>query len=81
MFFATSLGPAAQRPAAHGVYHYVVAKFPSRDSVPSYELYAAMETVIREQKLQLNAAAALDMLAQAGLLRFDAGTDTAFFTG
>ena len=80
MFFASSLGPAKERPTAHGLYHHVVAKFPSREGVPSHELYAAMEAMIRDKSLPITTPAALDLLAQAGMLRFDAGTDTAYFT-
>lgn len=81
MFFANSLGPEKERPTALGLYHHVAAKFPGRDGVPSHELFAALDALIREKSLPLTAPAAMEMLSQAGLLRFEAETDTAFFTG
>jgi hypothetical protein len=80
MFFATSLGPQNEGPTAIGLFHLLAARFPSRDGAPSHELYTAMAEIVRVKELKLTPAAALDMLAQAGMLRFDAETDTGYFT-
>ncbi|HEX8899773.1 hypothetical protein [Vitreimonas sp.] len=80
MFFANSLGPAEQaNPTAQGLYLLLAARFAGRDSAPAHELFMAMETVVRDKNLKMSPAVALDLIAQAGMLRFEAETDTAYF--
>lgn len=81
MFFATSLGPQNEGPTALGLFHLLAARFPGRGGVASHEIYAAMVDIVRAKELKLTPAAALEMLAQAGMLRFEAETDTGYFTG
>ncbi|HVK82348.1 MAG TPA: hypothetical protein VM915_17240 [Verrucomicrobiae bacterium] len=82
MFFANSLGPAEEPPPTpEGLYRLAAARFPGRDGVPSHEIFAVLDAIVREKGLKLSAAGALELIAQAGLLRFDAETNTAYFVG
>ncbi|WP_167755497.1 hypothetical protein [Vitreimonas flagellata] len=48
-----------------------------RPSVSSEELFAIVADVVREAKLGLSPEAAIDLLANAGKLNFEANTNTA----
>lgn len=77
MFFAESLGAMPQAVTPNALLKLIRAKMAGRPSVSSEELFAIVADVVREAKLGISPEAAIDLLANAGKLNFEANTNTA----
>ena len=77
MFFAESLGAMPQAVTPNALLKLVKVKMAGRPSVSSEESFAIVTEIVREAKRGISPEAAIDLLANAGKLNFEANTNTA----